>query len=65
MARHATITVTKDHARRRGLNLSSFPSAGPRPNITGMKNLYWGKDARCIKCGLYVYKVDQSTYEKA
>jgi hypothetical protein len=43
---------------------ADFPSAGPYPNITGMKNLYWGKGAYCIRCGVYVYHVDRTTWEK-
>ena len=61
--RHATLTVKKEVGER--LNLELFPSAGPYPNITGMKNLCWGKDALCVKCGAYVYKVDKSTYDRA
>lgn len=36
--------------------------AGPKPNVTGMRNKYWGKDAYIIRCGLYIYKVNQDTY---
>ena len=42
--------------------LKNFPNAGPHPNITGMRKLYWGKDAYLIKSGVYVYKVDYSTF---
>ena len=44
--------------------LEKFPSAGPRANITGMRKLYWGKDAYIVKCGQYIYKVDKETYER-
>lgn len=44
--------------------LSKCPSAGPHPNITGMKEKYWGKDALCIKCGSYVYLVTEEIYNK-
>lgn len=44
--------------------LSKFPNAGPHPNIAGMRNLYWGKDALLIKCGSYVYKVDYKTFNR-
>ena len=30
-------------------------SAGPRPSISGMRKLYWGKDAHIVKCGQYAY----------
>ena len=34
-----------------------FPSAGPRPNITGMRNNYWGEHALIIKAGIYIYNL--------
>lgn len=46
------------------IDLSVFPSAGPNPSIGGMKEKYWGKDALCVKCGRYVYKVDEATYTR-
>lgn len=58
-----TITVSQEHYTE--LNLGSFGSAGPYLCISGMKAKYWGKDALCVKCGVYVYKVDEETYEKA
>jgi hypothetical protein len=27
-----------------------------------MKNLYWGMDAFCVRCGPYVYNVPQRVY---
>ena len=30
-------------------------SAGPYPSITGMRNLYWGKEALIVKAGAYIY----------
>lgn len=61
--RYATLNVRKDKVKRLGIVLDKFPSAGPHCNITGMKNKYWGKDALCIKVGVYVYHVDKETYE--
>ena len=58
--RHTTITIRKDHPKAK--TLEQYPSAGPRPNITGMKKHYWGEDAYCVKCGVYVYKVPASFY---
>jgi len=58
--RKATKRAPKEHADRFG----SFPSAGPYPNITGMKKQFWGLDAYCVRCGAYVYKVDQETWER-
>lgn len=39
--------------------LENFPNAGPNPNIQGMRNLYWGKDALVIKCGAYAYNISR------
>lgn len=30
-------------------------SAGPYGNLTGMRNLYWGKEALVVKAGAYLY----------
>ena len=30
-------------------------SAGPYPCISGMRNLYWGKEALIVKAGAYIY----------
>ena len=35
--------------------LDGFPSAGPRPNIKGMKAKYYGKDSYCVMCGNFLY----------
>ena len=35
-----------------------YASAGPRPNITGMKKLYWdvaGRESVTVMCGNYLY----------
>jgi len=37
-------------------------SAGPNPSISGMKKMYWGKDAHVLKCGSCIYLVDSETY---
>lgn len=58
-----TIYVKKEYHDK--LNLSQFGNAGPHPCISGMKEKYWGKDALCVKCGAYVYKVDEETYNAA
>jgi len=64
MKRYPTKYVSVARAERLGLD-GNFAVAGPYPNITGMKNLYWGKDALVIKAGTYIYKVDQETYDRA
>ena len=62
MKRNYIYVSTKYHDP---LNLSKFPSTGRYGNISGMRNLYWGKDAYIIKCGAYAYKVNQETFERA
>ena len=32
-------------------------SAGPRPNIIGMRHKYWGNPALIVKAGLYIYLI--------
>lgn len=44
--------------------LERFPSAGPRANITGMRQKYWGENALIIRCGSYIYNVDWATYSR-
>lgn len=43
--------------------LNGCPSAGPYPNITGMRRI-WGKNAIIVKCGVYIYNVSYETYKK-
>ena len=38
-------------------NLSDFPNFSKTGSITGMKKLYYGKDALLVKCGAYIYNV--------
>lgn len=44
-------------SKERVFGLSDCPNAGPNPNITGMRSLYWGKDALIVKQGQYAYKI--------
>lgn len=39
-------------------DLSDFPSFSSNGNITGMRNLYYGIDAKLVRCGSYIYNVD-------
>jgi len=50
---------TKTLNRRDGeaVNISRFPSFSVTGNITGMKSLYYGKDALLVRCGSYIYHV--------
>ena len=42
--------------------LQEYPNAGPYPNITGMRKLYWGADALVIRCGAYAYNVPYEVF---
>lgn len=55
-------TSVKNYNR---LELHRFSSAGPRANITGMRRLYWGRNAYILQCGQYIYKVDADTFYRA
>ena len=48
-------------------NLSDFPNFAKNGSITGMKKLYYGKDALLVRCGNYIYNVSSSPeiYEAA
>lgn len=36
-------------------------SAGPYPSISGMRKLYWGRDALIVKAGAYAYYMGKDT----
>ena len=46
------------------LHLEKFPSAGPYPSVSGMRN-FWGSKAYLLRCGNYLYKVDPDTFFRA
>ena len=53
------ITVKKANLKH---DLSIYPNFHKSGSITGMKKLYYGKDALLIKSGSYIYKVNQEVY---
>ena len=57
MTRGRTITISPKRNPGIGerLERACQASTGPNPNITGMRNLYWGRDALIVKCGAYIY----------
>lgn len=38
-------------------DLGRFPNFDASGSITGMKNLYYGLDAKLVRCGGYIYNV--------
>lgn len=57
-----TCKVGSDLAKE--IEAGGFASAGPHCNVTGMKLHHWGYDAKCVRVGVYVYKVDDATYNR-
>lgn len=57
-----TITVSKRKYPNMGkiLEAECIASAGPYANITGMRNLYWGKECLIIRYGSYIYNMGKS-----
>jgi hypothetical protein len=56
MAKVKTIPV-KDKDK---FNLSDFPNFSKTGSISGMKKLYYGKNALLVKCGGFIYNVSSS-----
>ena len=38
--------------------LSECPNIHKSGSVKGMKDQYWGKEAKCVRCGDYIYNVD-------
>ena len=45
----------------RRLQHDCIGSAGPYPCISGMRKLYWGRDALVVKAGAYAYYMGKDT----
>lgn len=61
MARTKTLPATESNKRM----LSIFPSFDKTGSISGMKRMYYGKDALLVRCGSYIYKVTEEYYNMA
>lgn len=61
--RGKTITISKKAYPTMGKLLAAecIASAGPYANITGMRNLYWGKECLIIRYGSYIYNMGKSS----
>lgn len=48
-------------------NLGRFPNFDKNGSVIGMKNLYYGLDAKLVRCGNYIYNVssEPSIYDAA
>lgn len=56
--------ITAKQAARAGINLAQYPSAGPYPNVTGMRAKFWGRDAAILRVGRYIYHVPPDIYAR-
>lgn len=50
----AKTAPAEDHDK---LGLSEFPNFHKTGSISGMKKMYYGKNALLVKCGSYIYNV--------
>jgi len=47
------------------LGLGNFPNFHASGSVSGMKKMYYGKDALLVRCGSYIYNVTPEVYEEA
>lgn len=45
------------------INIDQYPNFDKNGSITGMKKLYYGKDACLVQCGSYIYNVPYNIYK--
>lgn len=55
--RTVTVRIKGRPGLERRLERDCLASTGPYPNITGMRNLYWGRDCLIVKAGIYIYNM--------
>ena len=46
-------------------HLQHFPNIHKSGSVSGMKKQCWGQSALCVRCGNYIYLVDEKTYAMA
>lgn len=52
----------KTHSKYTIGMLWRFPNIHISGSVMGMKNLYWGLDAKCVRCGNYIYNVSSAPH---
>ncbi len=57
--------ISKEEGER--VDIHRFPNFSASGNVTGMRNLYYGKEALLVRCGSYIYNVssEPAIYENA
>lgn len=48
-------TLTKEQGEQ--VNIHDFPNFSVTGSVMGMKNLYYGLDAKLVRCGSWIYNV--------
>lgn len=48
-------TLTKEQGEK--VNIHDFPNFSVTGSVMGMKNLYYGLDAKLVRCGSWIYNV--------
>lgn len=48
-------TLTKEQGEQ--VNIQDFPNFSVTGSVMGMKNLYYGLDAKLVRCGSWIYNV--------
>lgn len=57
MRRPTYRTKTLSVADGERFSIDNFPNISASGSVMGMKNLYWGINALCVRCGGYIYNV--------
>ena len=55
MKRGRTITISVKRNPELWNTLVNLPGSGPRGNLTGLRRLYWGRDALVVRYGSYYF----------
>ena len=61
MSRIKYLSVTKGQK----VHIEQYPNFHKSGSIKGMKEKYYGKNAMLVRCGNYIYNVQQRIYDMA
>lgn len=64
-SRGKTVYRRSNAAMHKWLQARCPASTGPYPNITGMREKYWGRGANIVKCGQFIYLLPRDTAPEA
>ena len=55
-------TKTLSIEKGESCNIRQFPNFHKSGSIIGMKKFYYGKDSLLVRCGNYIYHVNENIY---